>query len=145
MAYKLLEVPFFLTPDGFGSIPRKMAVGSFERIKADSVSRKKPSRHLSKNNRSCSKWEMGMIRDEHPPVTSRFYLRDGSRKTFHEILPVLFRYKHLLGLDKPDHDVVQDARSFKVAKSRHALLLRHHRFFYRLICLPASPSPHNFR
>jgi len=54
------------------SILKKLAVAFVAAVKADSVSRKEPSHYRGKGRESCSKEEMGMIRDEHPCVTGGF-------------------------------------------------------------------------
>ena len=100
-----------------------MAVASVAAVKAHSISRKEPPHYRGKGSESCSKKEMGMIRDEHPCVTGSFTLREEFRKALQKILPVPVVYEYLSTLDTPDHDVLQKTGRVQAGLSWHCSIL----------------------
>ena len=78
-------------------------------VKADHVSRKKPSHQGSQRNFAGSEKEMGMVGNEHPGITCRLGLREQFCEAVEKIFAILVVSEDLSTLYSPDHDVMQDS------------------------------------
>ena len=75
-------------------------------VKADRVSRKKPSHQGSQRNFTGSEKKMGMVGNEHPGITCCLGLREQFCEAVEKIFAILVISEDLSTLYSPDHDVM---------------------------------------